>query len=1426
MRARISTLVLCVLFAFLGGARGATRYVDDSASTSGDGTSWQTAFQTIQEGIDAASDGDTVTVAEDTYVENIRFNGKNIALTSTDPLNPAVVGTTIIDGNQSGSVVTFDGTEDETCVLSGFTIQNGKSSVAGGGICGRPADHRTRATIQYNIIHKNRAEGADGGGLAFCDGVIQNNVIADNWAICFDRDDMYEGDVGGRGGGLLECDGTVRGNTITGNHAARGGAGLSKCSGTIEDNIISENSAGGQGGGLSSCSGIVKGNVVRENVAHDHLNLVSWGQDGPVYEGFPGWGGGLYACSGTVEANTISENAATGGESKGGGLCGCNGIVQGNVIFANAAYEGGGLCGCGGYVESNMVAGNSATKGGGLSGCNGIVQHNTICDNSAGTGGGLYEPGGRVSNCIIWGNTADESPQLYGNVSPTYSCVQGWTNEGMGNISHDPLFVDPDGPDDNPKTYGDNDYHLQPTSPCIDSGVNYYWLVWPQRDLERNCRLQGGHVDMGCYEYGSLPDKDGDLLSDTAEAAAGTDSSEADTDADGLRDGPELLRGTNPLVLTSPGILQVPGDMPTVQAALRLALGGEEIVVLPGTYRENLQFPGFDVVLRGTDPHDPDVVASTILDGNGDGVAVTFAGNESERCVLTGFTIQHGRASGGGGIRGSRGSTPARATLCNNVIIRNDGAAVSYISGTIRDNTIAENSSDGLSGCRGIIAGNSVLDNSGVGLRFCYGTIEANRVAGNMCGGLADCEATIRNNLVVRNSSDSDGGGLRECHGTIENNTIASNWAPYGAGLADCGATIRNCIIWGNGRTTELDSCSVPTYSCIRNWRAGVGGNIADYPHFVDTANGDYHLKSCSPCIDAGDPSSAFDREPEPNGGRINMGAYGNTPEAECKCPDSDEDALPDDWEMEFFGDLTHQPGKDADGDSISNLDEYRRGYDPTKPRPRFWYTNASVEASGDGTSRESPFKTAQEAIDSAASGETVTLAQGVYLENLVIWNKSIILQSENPFDPAVVANTILDGGGRATVVTLEGTQEETCAILGFTVRNGKAYRGGGILGSVSLIVRAGARISRNVITQNEASYDGGGIALCEGVIDHNAILRNSTGMCGGGLERCGGVIEHNTIAGNSAIEFGGGLYFCDGLIRDNVITGNSSQNAGGGLGGCDGTIEHNSVCSNSADVGGGLDACDGTIQGNMITGNAANWNGGGIYYSDGLIRNNVISGNSAGHYGGGVGGCDGTLLNNTIAYNSAGQEGGGLAWCHGTMINCIVWENTAPERAQLDEDGEPTYSCIQDWTQAGVGNIAGDPRFMDAENGSFRLRADSPCIDAGFNSPDLPEFDIAGMNRVMFGGRSLTVDMGAYEFYINKLEPVPGADEVIFTWSSLAHKTYSILWTDDPLGWRLAIDNFPSLGNGTTYWNDDGSLTGLPPLLAPKRFYRLFERP
>src|SRR5205814_7634056 len=81
------------------------------------------AQPTIQAGINAASNGDTVLVAPGTYYENINFMGKGITVTSSG--GPSV---TTINGGAAGSVVMFRTNEGRNSVLSGFTITSGDSS--------------------------------------------------------------------------------------------------------------------------------------------------------------------------------------------------------------------------------------------------------------------------------------------------------------------------------------------------------------------------------------------------------------------------------------------------------------------------------------------------------------------------------------------------------------------------------------------------------------------------------------------------------------------------------------------------------------------------------------------------------------------------------------------------------------------------------------------------------------------------------------------------------------------------------------------------------------------------------------------------------------------------------------------------------------------------------------------------------------------------------------------------------------------------------------------------------------------------------------------------------------------------------------------------------------------------------------------------
>ena len=132
---------------------------------------------TIQAGIDAAVDGDTVLVADGTYTgdgnKNLDFNGKAITVKSEN--GPV---TTIIDCEDSGGGFYFHNGEGNDSVVSGFTIVNGQALKGGGIFCDSASP-----TISNCVIQENSA--ASRGGGIYCylaSPIIDNCTIMDNEA--------------------------------------------------------------------------------------------------------------------------------------------------------------------------------------------------------------------------------------------------------------------------------------------------------------------------------------------------------------------------------------------------------------------------------------------------------------------------------------------------------------------------------------------------------------------------------------------------------------------------------------------------------------------------------------------------------------------------------------------------------------------------------------------------------------------------------------------------------------------------------------------------------------------------------------------------------------------------------------------------------------------------------------------------------------------------------------------------------------------------------------------------------------------------------------------------------------------------------------------------------------------------------------------
>ena len=281
-------------------------------------------------------------------------------------------------------------------------------------------------------------------------------------------------------------------------------------------------------------------------------------------------------------------------------------------------------------------------------------------------------------------------------------------------------------------------------------------------------------------------------------------------------------------------IINVPEHYSTIQGAINASNEGDEIIVSPGNYVENILIDK-DLILRSTKPNNLDVVKSTIINGREGGITVSFGGDESSACVLSGFKITNGSGNLGAGIYGgfwnfyNKSYQGTHATIKNNFIINNTAYDICYYSRTL---------------------GWICYDGYGAGIFGCMGIIE--------------------NNIILSNSADQ-GGGLCCCQGEIRNNIIYRNFATHkGGGIIDS-SNIKNNIIWGNYLSSllgesdpQISNSYNVTYCCIQN---GYGGrrNISSNPLFVDSENGNFHLQPNSPCIDAGayisDSTYDFDGE-------------------------------------------------------------------------------------------------------------------------------------------------------------------------------------------------------------------------------------------------------------------------------------------------------------------------------------------------------------------------------------------------------------------------------------------------------------------------------------------------------------------------------------------------------------------------------------
>ena len=404
---------------------------------------------TIQSGIDAAKDGDTVLVADGIYRGegnvNIDFKGKQITVKSQ---NGAEATTIDCGRNPETRGFIFQNKETNATVLDGFTIKNGRHEFGGGIFCNNASPTIQNCTISWNKAVENDHGTGHGGGI-YCfnseakiiDSKISNNIAESTHGggIYFegnkDKDIVFR--VNSYEPNLISC-------TISEN-AGSGVISVQSVKTVIKDSEVSKNSGRG-----IVCTFFSRGGMQISNC------LISQNTGGGV---------------------EVSEFSIV--------------KITDSIIRQNTAKNGGGIfCSPSATVEiSNcIIAQNIATRWGGGIGVfdsrwgSGVeIFHCTITRNSASeSGGGIYvysHISFRLTGSIVWGNNSDKTHDEIFVIGEGIVIKSNDIKDGLDGIGQEPdgaLFIYEDNIDADP-LFVDIDrgnYRLKENSPAAAMGAD------------------------------------------------------------------------------------------------------------------------------------------------------------------------------------------------------------------------------------------------------------------------------------------------------------------------------------------------------------------------------------------------------------------------------------------------------------------------------------------------------------------------------------------------------------------------------------------------------------------------------------------------------------------------------------------------------------------------------------------------------------------------------------------------------------------------------------------------------------------------------------------------------------------------------------------------------------------------------------------
>jgi parallel beta-helix repeat protein len=1107
----------------------------------------------------------------------------------------------------------------------------------------------------------------------------------------------------------------------------------------------------------------------------------------------------------------IVGNYNSNGNEGGGITCKSQNPLILNCLIANnkSRVSGGGIYGAG----SANVFGFTAPE----------VINCTIVNNIASDeeGGGVFaEDSLTMRNSIVWGNGAPGAfPDIFAlEHDVSYSDIEGcWP--GLGNIEVDPQF-------------SDTLFHLTLDSPCIDAGN-------PLDDFNLEPSQNGGRINMGAYgnTAAAASGLDGQPIIESVSLMESLPQGGIQNTVNGQHFGvtagslfignqpvQQIINWTdNEIIFTVPAhdpgtvavkveradgafdvltyafsyegtrILRVPDSYAYIQKAINFSEDGDTVLVAPDTYsgsgNRELSLLGKSIVVTTEEGAE-----QTIIDAGGFGNGFQLNQDETNTSIISGFTV----INSDNGIYLNKSSP-----IIEDCVLENNRRGIHTFGSShpiIRRCIVRDNSDKG-----------GIFLNQAAVVMDCMivGNYNSN---GNEGGGIT-CKSQnplILNCLIANNKSRVSGGGIYGAGSAnvfgftapeVINCTIVNNIAndEEGGGVfAEDSLTMRNSIVWGNQScSTDFHNIVAPdhevAYSDIEGGWSGEG-NISQAPFFIGRFEEDHHLHPSSPCIDSGDPQDVFVNEPVPNGGRINMGAYGNTPEATSSAtvPYIVEFGAEIGCASETQFSLSGANFGPSQGSSILKLNNY----EVSTSEIQDWSDTLILATVPSG------LLGFRDIVIVSSTGETDTFpAAYTYSPHIQYISGEIsgTLTAACPSTYVVTGALTIPSG--ETLLIEPGVQIlfhpdsiSSCnnEIPKFTIN-----------GSLKAMGTADEPIIFSVVSQhqNPGTWKGLEVAWQETSSDTVILRHCQVQYAEIGLQ----IWRKNVFVGNSVFQhnLSHGIYyqslaqFITGDVADCTISDNGGfgvhvyAETADGSATAEPEILRNKIYQNGQ---GGI-----KIEGWGTSASSGEPCSASGIASPKIIRNSIYDNQGFGidcyAYGSENEGviCSGArrghtlpIIEGNVVFNNQGGLRARASTEYSTCIpevrNCTFYENgptevfaqnpleviiansifwVAADTSILVTEGSAqitiSYSNFTS-LQPGVGNISEPPLFFDPGNDDFRLLAASPGLDQGNNNEVNESIDFSGNSRIADGngdGNPL-VDMGAYEYHLPEITTEP----------------------------------------------------------------------